>query len=128
MRHLSRDLLARAMLEVCDEIRLEVTGACMAPVFDHADLVDVRSVRTLTPEPGDVVLVDVNGHLKLHRLERVGRHFVSTRPEVGKADPPVARCNVLGVLVRVNGRAFHRQSAFSLLRARARRYVARRFG
>lgn len=120
-----RDPLIREFISEYAGVRFKVSGNCMAPHFRHGDTVEVRSVRLGAPRPGDVVLIDVNGALKLHRLEQLGRTVVRTVTESGRADPLMPTGNVLAVLELVNGVAFIRRGVFERLRARAVRVVRR---
>ncbi|MGV3620895.1 MAG: hypothetical protein ACO1OB_08760 [Archangium sp.] len=122
---LPRDLLIREFISEYAGVRFNVSGNCMVPHFRHGDTVEVRSVRLGAPQPGDVVLVDVNGALKLHRLEAVGRVMVRTVTETGRVDPLMPRGNVLAVLERVNGLPFYRRGIFERLHVRAARVVRR---
>lgn len=122
---LPRDPLIREFISEYAAVRLTVTGSCMIPHFRHGDIVEVRSVRLGAPQPGDVVLIDVNGALKLHRLEKIGRAFVRTATEAGRVDPLMPRGNVLAVLTRVNGVPFYRRGVFERLRVRAARAMRR---
>lgn len=120
-----RDPLIREFISEYAGVRFEVTGNCMAPHFRHGDIVEVASVRLGAPRPGDIVLINVNGALKLHRLEKLGRTLVRTVTEAGRADPLMPKGNVLAVLTLVNGAAFVRRGLFERLRVRASRMVRR---
>ncbi len=122
---LPRDPLVREFLSEYVGVQFRVTGSCMQPHFRHGDIVEVRSVRVGAPRVGDVVLIDVNGALKLHRLERVGRTMVRTVTELGVADPLMPRSAVLAVLTRVNGLPFFRRGIFERVRVRASRLARR---
>lgn len=122
---LPRDPLVREFISEYAGVRFTVTGNCMRPHFRHGDIVEVRSVRLGAPRVGDVVLIDVNGALKLHRLEAVGRAMVRTVTEAGRADPLMPRGAVLAVLTRVNDVPFFRRGLFERVRVRAARLARR---
>jgi hypothetical protein len=64
---LSRQVLVECLREF-PEVRLTVTGDCMAPAMRAGDIVTLVDVARRRPRLGDVVLAAVADGFRLHRL------------------------------------------------------------
>jgi hypothetical protein len=64
---LRRQVLLECLREFA-QVRLTVSGACMAPALRDGDVVTLVAASRRTPRLGDVVLAAVGDGLQLHRL------------------------------------------------------------
>jgi hypothetical protein len=90
----------RALLDEWDDVRLRVTGDCMAPRLCDGDVVALRSTRRGCPRWGDVVLVRTPAGLRLHRVIWRGRGGASWRTKGDHApfsDGVIALDDILAV-------------------------------
>lgn len=102
-------------------IRLQATGASMLPALRPGDTLIVRPVDAACLTAGDVVLVNVGGTLRAHRIVRrwgTGGQlrFLTKGDNNATCDGPVAAADVLGRVhrearLRVRGRWLHRLRA-----------------
>ena len=102
---LAREHLARGM-----PLTLEAEGHSMWPLIQHGDRITVEP--PLPPQLGDLVLVDLQDRLVLHRVIAITHTHITTKGDaVPHADPPIAPTAILGVLARTAPR-FNRACAF----------------
>jgi hypothetical protein len=102
LRTLDRDRLIVETLQSQLRVKFLVSGSCMRPTFSNGDEIEVEAVSTRHLQLNDVVLVEIAGSLKVHRLIALTSNSALTRPEFGAHDVPVKRNAVLGVATKVN--------------------------
>lgn len=88
------------------KLRLRVTGLSMLPAVWPGDIVTVQSREAARLLPGELVLVDDEGRLRLHRLiasqMSPGDDRLVTRGDsLAANDPPVRGEQVLGVVTSI---------------------------
>jgi len=110
--------LAHELLTGGSEIRFEARGASMSPAIRDGEIVRVRQASAEELRRGDIVLIKVEGGLRLHRLvvADVERDVFITRGDCGlQDDPAVAGEEILGIAVEKEVRVGRR-----MVRARLR--------
>jgi hypothetical protein len=100
------ETLADAVLRDClvafPNIRLTVTGSCMAPQLRPGDTVLVAATGRQPPRLGDVVLVRHAGGLRLHRLVwnlLPGSRWRTKGDRAAVWDPGIRVGDVLGTVI-----------------------------
>jgi len=93
--------LALEVLRSLGEARLPVTGASMLPAIWPGDVLEVRRQNVAEISPGQVVLLERQGHLVAHRvIEKVGGPggtlLVTRGDRMRESDPPVPSEELLG--------------------------------
>lgn len=84
-----RPALAAAMLREGRPVAMPLGGASMRPLFAPGDTVHIAPARADDVRPGDVVVLDLDGQLLLHRLVYKTSDEVVTRGDDSLAlDPP----------------------------------------
>jgi hypothetical protein len=100
--------LARAHLAAGRTLTLDAQGHSMWPLIQHGDRVIVHPL-TSTPALGDIVLIDLEGRLVLHRV--VALDPLTTKGDaVARPDPALASASILGRLA-IGVPGFHRAVA-----------------
>jgi hypothetical protein len=99
------DELLRACLATPDGARLRVSGRCMEPALRPGDVAVLASPALNPPRIGDIVLLRIEGDLRLHRLIwswPTGRGPLRTKADRHAAwDAAVSRDAVLAKVVAV---------------------------
>jgi len=125
----NQDELSRAKCSLAAEVvrkhgrlRLRVTGLSMLPAVWPGDIVTVARQEPAHVLPGELVLVEHEGGLRLHRLVARQRspeidHLVTRGDSLSADDPPVRPEQVLGVVTSIQrgGRALAPQRSASKL-------------
>lgn len=86
------------------DVRLRLSGWSMKPLVPSGSIVQFSSAPN--PDVGDIVLIrHLNDTLVAHRVIGLGSDFVLTKGDsCATADGPVARDQVVGCAVRLEGR------------------------
>jgi len=92
-----RPTLAAALLREGRTVDVPLGGASMRPLFTPGDTLRITPARAETVKPGDIVAVDLDGQLLVHRLVYKTATTVVTRGDAcASCDPPLPRATVIG--------------------------------
>jgi len=112
----NQDALSRAKCSLAAEVvrqhgqlRLRVTGLSMLPAVWPGDIVTVERQEPAHVQSGELVLVEHEGRLRLHRLVARQRFretvcLVTRGDSLSTDDPPVLPAQVLGVVTSIQRR------------------------
>lgn len=98
--------LAADLVRKHGKLRLRVTGLSMLPAVWPADIVTIQRREPSALLPGDLVLVEYQGCLRLHRFigAREDRRLITRGDSLPADDPPVLPEQVLGVVTSIQRR------------------------
>jgi hypothetical protein len=98
--------LAAELVRKHGKLRLSVTGLSMLPAVWPGDIVTIQRKEPSALLPGDIVLVECPGRLRLHRLitTREDRRLVTRGDSLATDDPPVMPEEVLGIVTSIQRR------------------------
>jgi hypothetical protein len=99
-------VLAAELIRKYGKLRLRVTGLSMLPAVWPGDIVTIQRREPSALLPGDIVLVECQGCLRLHRFiaTREDRHIITRGDSLPDDDPPVLPEEVLGILTSIQRR------------------------
>jgi hypothetical protein len=100
------EVAACELLRGFPNLRLRVSGACMAPAIPEGAIVVLERAERARPRFGDVVLARHEGGLRLHRLVWAPAGDSAWRTQADRAplfDAALRRADVLATVVEVDG-------------------------
>jgi Peptidase S24-like len=97
--------LAKTLLRAGSTIRIRAFGTSMLPTIWPGDVLVIESASLDRLECGDVVLVNRENGVRVHRLlDKQGAHWITRGDGMAQDDPPMEPDQILGRVLEIRRR------------------------